>query len=212
VAKYQQSLALFREAVAQLADNPEVNYHLGMAAYMMGDKELARKRCRSLQAPSRTSLGRSRSLRVSRCSHSRDNNSLKLSPDDLKKTPRDPAARYGCLVRLGEAYEEQKAPDKAASAYQSALHGQPEASAGIAAARFAQCRSASQSFKALELARSARDLAPNDPGVAASVGQIALKGGNYVWALSLLQDGVRGNPQNPVVRVTSRWPHMRSAG
>jgi tetratricopeptide (TPR) repeat protein len=53
--------------------------------------------------------------------------------------------------------------------------------------------------KALELARSARDLAPNDPGVAASVGQIALKGGDHVWALSLLQEGARGNSQNPVV-------------
>src|SRR4029079_11884052 len=122
-----------------------------------------------------------------------------VSPDDLKKLletqPQDTVA----WVRLGEIYEEQKAPDKAASAYQSALKVNPKLLTALLRLASLNLDQLHNPSKALELARSARDLAPNDPGVAGSVGQIALKGGNHVWALSLLKDGVRGNQQSPVV-------------
>jgi tetratricopeptide (TPR) repeat protein len=197
--EYQQSLALFREAVAQLADNPEVNYHLGMAAYMMGDKELARKRLQVAADSKQDFPGKDQIASRLALLPQPGQQQPPLSPDDLKKLletqPQDTVA----WVRLGEIYEEQKTPDKAASAYQSALQVNPKllpAMLRLAALNVDQLHNPS---KALELARSARDLAPNDPAVAGSVGHIALKGGNHVWALSLLQDGVRGNPQNPVV-------------
>jgi tetratricopeptide (TPR) repeat protein len=40
---YQPALALLRESAAKLTENPEVQYHLGMAAFQTGDREGARK-------------------------------------------------------------------------------------------------------------------------------------------------------------------------
>ena len=40
---YQRALALLKEGATKLPDNPEVQYHLGMAAAKTGDRELARK-------------------------------------------------------------------------------------------------------------------------------------------------------------------------
>jgi len=40
---YQRALALLREGAVRLPDNPELQYHLGMAAARTGDKDLARK-------------------------------------------------------------------------------------------------------------------------------------------------------------------------
>src|SRR3989475_12324592 len=40
---YLRALSLLQESAAKLPSNPEVQYHLGMAAYKTGDKETARK-------------------------------------------------------------------------------------------------------------------------------------------------------------------------
>jgi Flp pilus assembly protein TadD len=40
---YQRALTLLRESAAVLGDNPQVQYHLGMAHQQVGDKEAARK-------------------------------------------------------------------------------------------------------------------------------------------------------------------------
>jgi tetratricopeptide (TPR) repeat protein len=40
---YQRALTLLRESAAKLGDNPQVQYHLGMAHLQVGDKEAARK-------------------------------------------------------------------------------------------------------------------------------------------------------------------------
>lgn len=45
--------------------------------------------------------------------------------------------------------------------------------------------------KALELIKRARDVAPNDPFIADTLGWIAYKLGDYEWALSLLQESYR---------------------
>jgi Flp pilus assembly protein TadD len=40
---YQRAIALLKESVAKLPNNPEIQYHLGMAALKVGDNEAARK-------------------------------------------------------------------------------------------------------------------------------------------------------------------------
>jgi len=48
---YQRALALLKESAAKLPANPEVQYHLGMAALKAGDTDTAKKgvgRCHRL--------------------------------------------------------------------------------------------------------------------------------------------------------------------
>jgi Flp pilus assembly protein TadD len=40
---YQRALALLKESAAKLPENPEIQYHLGMAALKAGDTEIARR-------------------------------------------------------------------------------------------------------------------------------------------------------------------------
>src|SRR5205814_9945182 len=39
---YQQALPILQESAGKAADNPEIQFHLGMTAYMMGQTDLAR--------------------------------------------------------------------------------------------------------------------------------------------------------------------------
>jgi len=50
---YERALALLKEGAAKLPDNPEVQYHLGMAALKMGDTEAAKKTLAAATAASK---------------------------------------------------------------------------------------------------------------------------------------------------------------
>ena len=39
---YQQALSILQESAGKVADNPEIQFHLGMTAYMMGQTDLAK--------------------------------------------------------------------------------------------------------------------------------------------------------------------------
>ena len=39
---YQQALPILQESAGKATDNPEIQFHLGMTAYMMGQTDLAR--------------------------------------------------------------------------------------------------------------------------------------------------------------------------
>ena len=39
---YQQALTILQESAEKAADNPEIQFHLGMTAYMMGQTDLAK--------------------------------------------------------------------------------------------------------------------------------------------------------------------------
>jgi Flp pilus assembly protein TadD len=53
---YQRAFSLFKESAAKLPENPEIQYHLGMAYLKTGDKEAARKAL-TLAATSQTGFG-----------------------------------------------------------------------------------------------------------------------------------------------------------
>src|SRR5207247_120540 len=53
--------------------------------------------------------------------------------------------------------------------------------------------------KALEFAKKARELAPNDAEAAGVLGHVALESDNYNWAYSLLQESARQRRNDPTV-------------
>ncbi len=59
--------------------------------------------------------------------------------------------------------------------------------------------------EALEFARKARELAPNDAAVTALLGRIAYDAGNYTWAFSLLQESGRGEGVDPATLHRYAW-------
>jgi Flp pilus assembly protein TadD len=55
---YERALTLLKESAAKLPENPEVQYHLGMAALKVGDTETAKKSLAAATAASTNFVGK----------------------------------------------------------------------------------------------------------------------------------------------------------
>ena len=61
---YQRALVLLKESAAKLPENPEVQYHLGMAALKVGDTETAKKSLAAAIATSTNFAGKDEARRA----------------------------------------------------------------------------------------------------------------------------------------------------
>ena len=171
-----------------------------MAAYMMGRSETAE-----------TALEKALSVSVRLSAQERSRKRLKLLrgsdtalPDLqslVQQDPKDVIAR----TKLAAAYEKAGDPARAAQEYQEALTLNPSLiSAATQLARL-YAGPLKDKAKALQFAKTARELAPSDPQVAAIVGRIAYDAGNYTWAYSLLEESARQLPSDPGVLHSLAW-------
>ena len=172
--QYSWALNLLQESAVKLPASAETQYHLGMALYMMGDEARSRPALEAAlkldpnfpgSASARESLG-ILAIDVG----SMDRNHLGNLEQTLAKKPDDPVA----LFRLAELYERQAMTDKAEAAYKDAL----KLNHGTSKSPWAwqhYMRRPIQSQKALELAKDARKLRPNDPAIALTLEHLALR-------------------------------------
>ena len=124
---YPQALSLLQESAGKLGTNPEIQYHLAMAHYMMGQVDIARAALQKAVAapddfPSKA-RGPKRRLNFTKPIPPSPNNGPTANEMEeiLKTDPNDVVAR----MRLGEIYEKQNAFDRAAAAYEAALTSNP---------------------------------------------------------------------------------------
>jgi tetratricopeptide (TPR) repeat protein len=175
-ADYQQALALLVEAAGKAPENLEIQFHLGMANYMMGQTDAART---ALQ----------RAAKATANFPGKDEAARRLAELEalVKQQPDDILAR----VRLGEAYEKQGAFPKAAAAYDEAIKRNPKLLSATAKLAQMYAGPLKDGAKALELAKKARALAPNDPATGELLGRVSFQTGNYTAAYSMLQESAR---------------------
>ena len=188
---YPQALALLQESAGKLGANPEVQYHLGMAHYMMAQADAARAAFqKAIAAPGDFPSKAEAQSRLALLGDG-SGTASSLTADQLEqllqKQPNDLIAR----MRLAEAYERQNDWTKAADAYEAALKVNPKLAS--AALKLAQIYSGPvpNKEKALSYAKTARTLAPDDPQTTAVLGRVAFDTGDYSWAYNLLQESSR---------------------
>ena len=201
---YQQSRTLLQESAQKLPNNPEIQFHLGMANYMMGDMDAARTAFRQAAAAS-DFPGKEEAQRRLALLEGVEGKTTELTSNDLEaaieRQPDDVAKR----MLLGESYEKQGEFEKAAAAYEQAVKLNPKLLS--ATARLAQLNAGplQASERALEFARKARALAPNDPKVIGILGSAAYQTGNFTWAYSLLQESARKLPNDAEILHDFAW-------
>jgi tetratricopeptide (TPR) repeat protein len=200
---YQQAQALFEESSRKQAQNPEIQFHLGMASYMMGQKEKARAAFQeALKAPDDFPGKQEAQRRLALLSEARSN---ALSGEQLaamlKEQPNDPVAR----LRLADVYEKEGDFPKAAAEYEQALQANPKLLSPLVKLAQFYAGPLQSNQQALGYAKRARDLAPADAGVAGVLGGVAYRAGNLTWAQSLLQESVRQLPNDPDVLHDYAW-------
>lgn len=196
--QYARAVGMLEESAAALPNEPDVQYHLGMARYMTGLEQPAIDAFeRALELNPKIDSAAEIQQRLIVLTLDR-NAPAEASIAKLEKliadSPKDPVA----LSRLGVLYEGSGAGDKAFSAYQRAI----QANASSAAPWMGLARvylSRNDTSNALEAAKTARKLAPGDESVAQSLGNIAHRAGDSTWAASLLQEAVRGRPDDPAL-------------
>jgi tetratricopeptide (TPR) repeat protein len=119
----------------------------------------------------------------------------------VNKQPNDVLSQ----IRLGEAYQKQGAPDKAAAAFEQALKVNPKLSAPTLKLAELYAGPLHNNEKALFYANKARELAPTDPQITILLGKLAYQAGKFSWSYSLLQEAARQRQDDPAVLYDLAW-------
>lgn len=197
--QYPKALSLLEESAAKIGKQSDVQLHLGLTYYMLGEEEPARAALQRAEELSKDVTGRDE---ADRCLAILSVDPRSAGPEvramlekRLAATADDPVAR----ARLAAIDEREGNVAKAAAEYQSILTVNPDnmqALVGLAQLYSAHLH---DTRKAIEFAKSAYKIAPNNPLVAPILGRLAFQSGDYKWAASLLQQAATQQPQNPEV-------------
>jgi tetratricopeptide (TPR) repeat protein len=194
-AQYAPAAALLQESANKLPDEPEVQFHLGMAHYMMDEEDAARSALQRAMEPGRDFPGRDE---CSRC----------LSVLAIDPATADVAARAGlekriaeksddpiALIRLAAIYQRDGIVDKATETYEAALKATPQNVKVMIS--LAQLYTPKDPQKAFDMSEAAYKLSPNDLDASCNFGRMAYQTGNYKLAFSLLQEAAQNQPDDP---------------
>jgi tetratricopeptide (TPR) repeat protein len=201
---YQQAQTLFQDSAGKLPQNSAVQFHLGMASYMMAQADTARAAFQQALKGTANFEGKEEAQRRLGLLDALSSPTLSSEQLDsmLKQQSNDPLAR----LLLAEVYEKQKEFAKAAAEYESALKINPKLLAPLIKLAQLNAGPLQNNEKALEFAKKARELAPNDPKVVGLLGHVAYvlghaayHAGNFTWAYSLLQESARYLADDPTV-------------
>jgi tetratricopeptide (TPR) repeat protein len=202
---YQQALPILQESAEKAPDNPEIQFHLGMTAYMMGQTDLARVALRKAASAAKDFPGKDESKHRLALLESGRGSSSELSVAQLEAMTKEQPNDIISQMRLGEAYQKQGASDKAAAAFEQAFKINPKLPTTVIKLAELYAGPLQNKEKALAYAKKARELAPADPQVAAILGKVAYQSGNFTWSYSLLQDAVRQRANDPPILRDLAW-------
>jgi Flp pilus assembly protein TadD len=203
--EYQQALPILQESAAKLPDSPEVQFHLGMTAYMMGQTDLARVALQKAANAAKDFQGKEESKRRLALLKAANGASLELSLSQLEAMAKEQPNDVISQMRLGEAYEKQGASDKAAAAFEQALKLSPRLASATTKLAQLYAGPLQNKEKAFAYAKKARELTPGDPQVTSILGKVAYQTGNFSWSYSLLQEAARQRENDPSVLHDLAW-------
>lgn len=202
-ADYQEAATLLRESAGKLPDNPAIQFHFGMASYVMGETDAAEKALRNALSADIDPVVKAEGQR--RLVFLESGREQKLPTAQLAVVTQQHPDDVVVWIRLGDSFESEGAFSQAARAYEEALKVNPELLP--AAVKLAELNAGPLQNKnmAFDFAKRARDLAPNNPKVAGILGEIVYQLGNFSWACSLLQESARQLPSDANILRKYAW-------
>lgn len=185
---YQEAMMLLQESASKSASMPEIQYHLGMAHYMMGQTEPAKLAFqRALSSPD-SFQGKDEAQRhltlLGVAASPAGGGSVAELEAVLKANPDDILTR----LRLAELHEQQGAPGKAAKRYEEILQINPQSASAMVKLARLNAGPLRDRDKAMTLVKRARELSPNDPEAAQLLGKLVFQAGDHAYAYSLLRE------------------------
>ncbi|MFT3781763.1 MAG: tetratricopeptide repeat protein [Nibricoccus sp.] len=196
--QYRWALSLLEESAAKLPDSAVIHYHLGMARYMTGAEEPARVALQAaIDLNPNFPEGDDARLRLALLSLdpvANPEQDRAILDKVLSNYPNDPVA----LSKLAALQQREGSVEKAIAT----LRKSAAANSGVAAPLVSLGRlyaDQNDTAKALECAKAARKIDPDNPRTAGALGRIAFEAGDHLWAASLLQEAAQNLPNDPAL-------------
>jgi tetratricopeptide (TPR) repeat protein len=192
--QYSHALNLLQESLEKQPGSAEVQMHLGMVYYMLEDEDLARMHLQQALSSREDYPGKAEArqcldlLAIDPASVTPAQRELLQTR--LHDNPHDPVP----LTRLAAIDELHGETDEAAQAYQKLVAENPKDWKAMIKLSQLYSGPLHDTRKALDLAKSAHEIAPADPRAAAALGELVYASGDYSWAVSLLENAA---PQLP---------------
>ena len=205
--QYPRALTLLQESAEKQPNDGEVAMHLGMAYYMMENESLARLYLqRAVDNPADFPAKERARACVAFLAIDPEKATSAMIEDlekRLRENPRDPVL----LTRMVAIEERKGEPEKAAAAYETIIkQNANDVQAILKLARLC-AGPLNDPRKALTLAKSAHDIAPNEPRACALLGKLVYQSGDYPWAVSLLQVAAGQLTNQPAVLYDLAWAY-----
>jgi tetratricopeptide (TPR) repeat protein len=199
---HQQASTLLQEAAAKLPENPTLQFHYGMASYMLGNTEAARSALeKAVNSPhdfADREAARQRLAMLASGGGAADAAALEGA---LQTKPDDPVA----WTRLAAQHEKEGDFAKAAQALQQALKASPRLLPALRRLVELNLGPLNNSAQALEFAKRAREADPHNPEILALFGRASYAAGNFQQAYSVLQTAVRQKRDDPTIAHAFAW-------
>jgi tetratricopeptide (TPR) repeat protein len=185
---YGNALRLLQESAGKLPDLPEVQFHAGMAHYMLGEEEPARLALqKAVDAPSDfpgKDEARQR-LALLAIQAGAANSGVRTELENyLRQWPNDPAA----MVRVAQVQERDGAVDQAVKTYEKVVADNPLYAPATRQLALLYGQLSTDSAKAYELVTKARQAYPDDPDIAKTLGILNYRRGYYPQSVELLKE------------------------
>jgi tetratricopeptide (TPR) repeat protein len=196
---YGNALQLLQESSAKLPDVPEIQFHVGMAHYMMGEEGPARLALQKAVDANADFPGKDEArqrLALLAIQVGAANAGVRTELENyLRKWPNDPAA----LVRLAELQQREGAVDQAVKTYEKVINDDPHYAPATRQLALLYGKLSTDSDKAYELVTKAREAYPDDPGIAKTLGILSYRRGYYPQSLELLKKAAAKQKDDPEV-------------
>ncbi len=181
----------YREAVTILQESasrntlPEIQYHLGMAHYMMGQAEPAKLAFQRALASPDSFQGREDAQKHLALLSNTGTPNLANGPETSRgMDPNDILTR----LRLAALNEERGANENAAKLYEEVLAINPQSVQALVKLARLNAGPLRNPEKAMALVKKARELAPNDPEATHVMGKLVFQNADHAYAYSLLRE------------------------
>lgn len=201
---YKLALSPLRESAVKSPGSAQARYRLGAALYMLGEEreaaaELARAVKGGLTGRDAADAAGKAAILALRVEGGRDTARTALQAH-LAVQPADPMA---LITRADIAFAEGRL-EPALQDYQAAVTASSQNGlAWIGKGRVE--RALGNPAKAMESAREARRLMPENVDALVLLGRVAMAAGDLTWANTLLQDAFRRLPADPGVALDAAW-------
>jgi tetratricopeptide (TPR) repeat protein len=191
---YPTALGLLQESAAKLPAEPEIQLHLGLANYMLGNEAAARAALQYARQSSQVFPDKDEADRCLALLAINPQTADAATQTLLEKRVAEKTDDQIALGRLAAIYQRAGNFEKAAAAYEKVLQANPQNLPAML--NLIQIYSRTDVAKAYQMAKDAYKSAPNNPEASHLLGRLAYQSGDFKLAVNLLQQTTQNQADN----------------